>query len=125
MKSQRFWLLLIGGILAVSAVAGAVLFHGRLGDSIALVYQDGACIRTIDLRQADEPYSFTIEWEGGHNVVSVERGRICVSEADCPDQVCVRQGWIGTGAVPIACLPHKLIIRLASSADSVVDGVAG
>lgn len=125
MKSTKFWLLLIGALLAVSAAASAVIFHGRLGDATAVISQDGETVRTIDLSRVDEPYSFTMEWEGGCNLIEVERGRIRVAEADCPDQICVRQGWISTGVAPIACLPHRLVIRLVNSSDPAVDGVTG
>lgn len=124
MKSQKFWLFLIGTILLVSAVAGALVFCGMTGDSSALIYQDGECIRTIALSSVDAPCSFTVEWEGGYNVIEVERGRIRVAAADCPDQICVRQGWISTSVVPVACLPHRLVIQLEPAAGSV-DGMAG
>ena len=65
-----------------------------------------------------------MEWEGGYNLIEVERGRIRVAEADCPDQVCVRQGWISNSVVPIACLPHKLVVQL-ESASGGVDGATG
>lgn len=124
MKSQKFWLFLVGSILLVSAAAGALVFRGRAGDSTAFLYQDGVCIRTIALSGVDAPFSFTVEWEGGYNVIEVERGRIRVAQADCPDQVCVRQGWISNSVVPVACLPHRLVIQL-ESASGGVDGVTG
>ncbi len=125
MRSTKFWLLVVGILLAVAAAASVAIFRTKLGDSTALIYQDGACVRTIDLSQVDQPYSFMVEWNGGYNVIEVERGRIRVSEADCPDQVCVHQSWISNSVVPIACLPHKLVIRLVSGSDSKVDAVVG
>lgn len=125
MRSTKFWLLLVGIVLAVATAASVAVFRTKLGDSTALIYQDGTCVRTIDLSQVDKPWSFTVEWDGGYNVIQVERGRIRVSEADCPDQVCVHQGWISNSVVPIACLPHKLVIRLVSGSDSGVDAVVG
>ena len=124
MKTQKFWLFLVGAVLLVSAVAGMLVFRGRTGAATASLYQDGECIRTIALDDVNKPFSFTVEWEDGCNVIEVERGRIRVAEADCPDQVCVRQGWISNSVVPIACLPHRLVIQL-ESAGSGVDGVAG
>ncbi len=124
MKTQKFWLFLVGAVLLVSTVAGMLVFRGRTGAATAFIYRDGECIRTIALDDVNKPFSFTVEWEDGCNVIEVERGRIRVAEADCPDQVCVRQGWISNSVVPIACLPHRLVIRL-ESADSGVDGVAG
>lgn len=125
MRTTKFWLLTVGIILAVASSASIAIFFNKLGGATALIDQDGVCLRTIDLSQVDKPYSFTVEWDGGYNVIEVERGRIRVSEADCPDQVCVRQGWLSNSTVPIACLPHKLVIRLAGSSGSIVDGVAG
>ena len=128
MRSTKFWVILIGLVLAVSVAVSAVLLHSRTGGSVASVYQDGVCIKTIDLSAVDEPYSFTVTWkDGGYNTVSVERGRICVSAADCPDQICVRQGWISNRVAPVACLPHRLIIELADPAgeDPDVDAVTG
>lgn len=115
MKRTRFWVILIGILLAAS-LAAAVLLAGRTQGGTARVYQNGVLLRTIDLNGVDEPYAFTVEDDrGGTNVVEVERGRIRVSQADCPDQVCVRQGWISTSAAPVVCLPHGLVIEIAGT----------
>ena len=124
MKTQKFWLFLVGALLLVSAAASILIFRGRAEASAARIYQDGECIRTIELVRVDAPFSFTVEWEGGYNLIEVERGRIRVAEADCPDQACVRQGWISNSVVPIACLPHKLVVQL-ESAPGGVDGATG
>ena len=60
----------------------------------------------------------------GTNTVQVEPGRIRVSAADCPDQVCVHQGWISTGVVPIVCLPHQIVIEITGG-ESYADAAAG
>ena len=60
-----------------------------------------------------EPYSFVIEGENGAlNTVQVEPGRICISEASCPDQICVHQGWIGDGSEPIVCLLTAIALTI-------------
>lgn len=125
MRSTKFWLVLVGALLVLSAAAGAFLWFGRGEARTARVYQDGVCIRSIDLSLVDAPYSFTVEWEGGYNIIEVERGRIRVSEADCPDGICVRRGWVSDSAAPIACLPHRLVIQLEGGGDGGIDGVAG
>lgn len=125
MKSTKFWLVLIGAALAVSAALSALLFRGGRKTTLAVITQNGTVLRTIDLSRVEEPYSFAVEWAGGTNIVEVEKGRIRVSEADCPDQICVRQGWVSDGAAPIACLPHKLVIQLEGGTAGGIDGVAG
>ena len=56
---------------------------------------------------------------GGSNTILVEQGRIRVIEANCPDQVCVDQGWISNGTVPIVCLPHKLMIQIVGGGEAL------
>lgn len=118
---------LIAGLLA-AAVAGSAVFillqRGRAPAPVARISRDGVLLEEIDLSRVDEPYSLTLEDESGRNVLSVERGRVRVSEADCPDQVCVKQGWVSNGAAPIVCLPHKLVVELAGTEEDL-DGGAG
>ena len=118
---------LIAGLLAAAVVGSAVfilLQRGRVPAPVARISRDGVLLEEIDLSRVDEPYSLTLEDESGRNVLSVERGRVRVSEADCPDQVCVKQGWVSNGAVPIVCLPHKLVVELAGTGEDL-DGGAG
>ena len=42
----------------------------------------------------------------------VEPGAISVTAADCPDRVCVSQGRISQSGMPIACVPHRLVIQI-------------
>ena len=99
-------------LLAVGALA--VLCQRPAGDTAA-VYLDGELIRRIDLSAVKTRETFDISCDGGSNTILVESGRICVLEADCPDQICVQSGWLNSEAAPIVCLPHRLVIRLESS----------
>ena len=125
MKSTKFWVILVAVLLAASLL-GTALTLGRQTGTVANVYLDGRCIRSIDLSQVGQAYSFTVEGPAGTNTVLVEPGRICVSHAGCPDQVCVRQGWIATGVAPIVCLPNRLVIQIEDAGQAAeIDGVAG
>lgn len=124
MKSTKFWVVLTAVLLAASLAAALLVLHGRTGSAVVSVYQDGALLRTIDLSKVEEPYTFEVTGPAGTNTVEVEPGRIRVSRADCPDQVCVNQGWISNGVVPIVCLPNGLVIRIEGGAAGI-DGVAG
>lgn len=124
MKSTKFWIILIAALLAVSVLGAVLTLGGRTSAATANIYLDGQCIRSIDLSQVTEPWSFTVEGSAGTNTVLVEPGRICVSHADCPDQVCVNQGWISNSVVPIVCLPNRLVIQIGDSAQTTdIDGV--
>ena len=125
MKSDKFWYIVLGGVLVISVLAAAFLALRQTDASYIGVYQDGVLIKTISLAEVDEPYSFTVECRDGFNIIEVERGWVRISEADCPDGFCIRQGWINGGAAPIVCLPHQLVIKIERAHSPDVDAVAG
>lgn len=125
MKKTRFWVLLIAAVAIVSVAAALWLFFGKTGGTVANVYQDGVCIRSIDLGALTGPETFTVSGPAGTNTIEAEPGRIRVAHADCPDQVCVDMGWRSDGAVPIVCLPNKLVIRIEKTAADEIDGLTG
>lgn len=58
-------------------------------------------------------------------MVVIQDGTVRVSEADCPDQICVRKGATNQTADPIACLPNGLIVEVIAGEDtSQLDGVS-
>ena len=110
---------------AVAAAAllsvGAILLLGRWsgGGHMARIYQDGVLIREIDLDSLSAPLTFTVEFQGRTNTITAQPGRIRVESADCPDQVCVDQGWISDGTVPVVCLPNRLVIQIEGGGDGL------
>lgn len=125
LRKNAVWALIFLCVIAVSAL---FLMRGMFLPSkakTARVMQDGNVIRVIDLQKAHEPYEFDVlSPDGGQNTVRVERGKIGVVSADCPDQICVRQGLIDNSVLPVVCLPHKLSIVIADD-EAEVDAVAG
>lgn len=110
MKSNRFWLLVLGGVCAVCVLCAALLPRLFTPGTSARVVQNGVVLRTLSLTEEQE---FTLDApNGGSNTVTVRDGRICVSHATCPDQVCVKQGWVDRAGTPIVCLPNALVIEI-------------
>ena len=50
-----------------------------------------------------------------------------MTEASCPDKICVDRGWIDNGVIPIVCLPNKLTIEIRGGVDKAdqIDAVTG
>ncbi|MBR5700983.1 MAG: NusG domain II-containing protein [Oscillospiraceae bacterium] len=114
--------LLLGGILLLAAAAlGCLLLFSGRGAATAEVYRDGKLVQRIDLGSVSEPYTLDI---GEGNTIEVERGRIRMLRADCPDQICVHQSWSASAAKPIVCLPNRVTVILAGG-QSDPDGVLG
>ena len=123
MRSTRSWVAVTAAVLALAALAAVLVRVLAPAGTVAEITVDGQVVERIDLSRVTEGYSFTVEGQWGSNTVEVEPGRIRVSAADCPDQVCVRQGWVSDSASPIVCLPHRLVIQLTGG-ESGVDAVS-
>ena len=123
LKSNKFWCAVLCGMLLICAVAAAIIRQVPANE--AHVYSDGELIEKMDLSAITAPYYFTVESETGTNVIAAENGRIRVTDADCPDGTCIRQGWISSGTAPIICLPHRLVIKLISTKPPGIDAVVG
>ena len=119
---NRTALILSGLILIIFLVSAGALWylntHEQSG-TIAEIYQDGELIQTIHLDTVTENYSFTVEGEDGiYNVIEVHHGEIGITEASCPDGLCIHMGFIHSSSFPVTCLPNKLVIKIVNEADS-------
>lgn len=107
-------------IIALAAAAGIaawlIMIDLPRTNPTAEIYLDGELLKTVPLSEECE---FTVECGNGCNVVTVRGGTVSVTDADCPDKVCVRTGAISGGAVPIVCLPHRLEIRVVNGEDGL------
>lgn len=94
------------------SLLGIILVKNSGGGNTACIYSDGKLIKTVDLNSAEEQ-SFTVNSaDGGYNIITVKDGSISVTDADCPDRICVMTAPISDGIQPIVCMPHKLVIRI-------------
>ena len=114
-------------LLLLAAVGSALwlLLRPSTAHPVARISLDGTLVKEIDLEAVEAPRSFSLEGVGGlTNTIQVEPGRIRVSEAACPDQICVHQGWISDRTAPIVCLPNRLIIEITGGGEAL-DAAAG
>ena len=61
---------------------------------------------------------------GGTNILVIEAGEAWVSEADCPDQICMGMGRISKNAEFIACLPNRVLIVIEGGEETGLDATA-
>ena len=53
----------------------------------------------------------------------IKNGKADMTEADCPDKLCVHQKPVSKNHESIICLPNKVIVEVDSSANSEFDAV--
>ncbi|MEG0250200.1 MAG: NusG domain II-containing protein [Peptostreptococcus sp.] len=61
---------------------------------------------------ADE--KITIENGNEKNVIYIHDKGVEMLEANCPDEVCIKAGFINKAGQSIVCLPHKINIKIVT-----------
>ena len=107
---------IISAVLLLLVLASCLLLlHPQSGADgyIAEIYQEGRLLYSIPLNQFSQPRVLVVETEsGGRNEIQILPGSIGVISADCPDKLCVHQGFLSDSGLPIICLPNRLVIQL-------------
>ncbi len=123
MKKDRIWI----GVficLLVAGIAGSVFMYRKSDKKTVVIMQDKKELYRINLEDYTKPHEIEIKYGDGINRILIENGQIRVVYADCPDNTCVKMGNLSSDAMPIACLPHHLIIKYADD-DNLPDGITG
>ena len=116
MKDKKTKIIIITlAVLCILGIASFVLLKNFPTGTVAVISVDGEEYERIDLSKVEEPYDIEIETEFGRNTVHVEPGAISVTSASCPDKVCVNQGKLSGGGIPIVCMPNRLVISIEGS----------
>ena len=65
-----------------------------------------------------------IRINGGTNILTIKNGKAKMTDADCPDQLCVHQKAASKNHESIICLPNKVVVEVDGSEESEFDAVA-
>ena len=109
-------------LVIIACLLYLLLIPKSSGSCVAEIYQDGQLLESIPLGQVQDSYTIEIKGDSGYtNLIEVHPGKIGIVRADCPDRLCVRQGFAQTPTIPIVCLPNRLVIRLRPDSGAAAD----
>ena len=115
MKKNDMILSAILIIISIVLFGAFNLFASKKGEYVEITV-DGSLYKKVSLSQ-DE--TITINGSsGGVNVVEIKDSKVCMKEADCPDKVCVHQGYISRSNETIVCLPNRIVVKISEKGDS-------
>ena len=116
--------LIIVGVLLVAALALFFLMRARQDRDTGIGAQAVVTVDGQEIGRYPLSKSGTFPLNGGTNILVVENGEAWVSDADCPDKVCMHMGKIRRNGEFIACLPNRLLVVIEGAAESSpVDGM--
>ena len=60
--------------------------------------------------------------DGSYNILVISDGYADVTEASCPDQICVKHNHIRYSKESIVCLPNKVVVTVEGGKENEIDG---
>lgn len=103
-------IILVMIIVIISSVY--MLINQSMKQSLILrITKDDVVLHEFKLSDSYENV-IRIEDDGEINVVHISNGEVWIEEANCFNQVCVKEKPIDAAGEAIVCLPHKLIIEI-------------
>lgn len=118
------WILLAGILLAAALLGGIWYLHQAGPGREVVVTVDGKETMRLPLDQDDTVV--LSGKDGGSNTLVIRNGEARITQADCPDKLCVRQQAVSHSGQQLVCLPHRIVVSVidASGRDST-DGYDG
>ena len=119
---KRNDIILIGVVILLSLGVLVFLNLTKQEGSELVVTMDGNIYKTFQLNQNT---TFTIEGENGtYNTFKIKDGYVDMTDASCPDKICVHHKSIHYNHETIVCLPNKVVLEVHSGEESNVDMIA-
>ena len=107
-------ILLILGIFGIGVILLLYTYLREQKQPMVVVRVDGKVIKEFSL---DASIHYQIEGIGGTNTLCIADGSVWLTEADCPDKICVQTGKIRYAGQSIICLPHKAVVEIKEAED--------
>ena len=122
LKIRKTDLYLIAGLLlvAVTLFVG-IRLYGKMTttEAVAVVTVDGKEYGRYPL---EKNHTETIHLsDGSYNMFEVKDGYVSMTDASCPDQICVNHSRISKKNETIVCLPDKVVITVENGEEAEID----
>ncbi len=115
----KYWIFLLCFLFVAMCILSILFFFPQDRADEAEIWSEGRLLYRVSLK---EDTQFVIESSRGSNTVTVENGKIAVTQATCPDHYCMKRGACNA-APDIICLPNQLVIKFTDK--QVLDATSG
>ena len=113
-------LILILVFCMAALIALLAVRSDRQEGSIAQVRIDGKLYGNYSLT---EEQTINLRGEDFVSLLVIRDGAADMTEADCPDQICVKHRPVRFRGETIVCLPHKLVVEIISEQEEPSGGM--
>lgn len=124
---KKLDMMIIAFFVCLAAGLGAFFMISKkdnYNEKYAVIYVKGELYKKVILTENMKKESFDIKTDLGENIVEVEKGGVRIIDSDCPDKICVKDGFKDKPGDVLVCLPHKVVIEIKGEKNSDIDGVS-
>ena len=120
MKKNDLILIGVIAVLALSAFGGISLYSAdSTKEAEAVVRVDGQEQGRYPL---DKDRTVKIELaDGSYNILEIKDGKADMTEATCPDKICVDHRPVNKRGESLVCLPNQVVVEIENGVESEVD----
>jgi len=110
------WDIIIIAVLICLSFIPELIFGVMMGKNYngtyAEVTLDGKPYKKILLSEHRGEEKIDVKTKYGYNIIEIKDQSIGIIDADCPDKICIKSGFISKPGQISVCLPHKLMIEI-------------
>ncbi len=114
--------ILAGGFLFLGVLVLGGVQAAKQDGGVVLVRKDGTFYQEYSLF---ENGVYRLDWENeSYNVLVIQDGKVFVSDASCPDRLCVHERAISRTQERIVCLPNRMEVWIEAAEEMGLDAIA-
>lgn len=126
LKFKLFDIFIIAFLLVsivVSIITSNVIFSRELKDNyVVQIYYQGEVLedKSIKLEDVEDELVIVLKQEeydkllGDVTIVINKEKGICISDVTCPNETCLKMGWVRYVAYAVTCLPNGVAVVITS-----------
>jgi hypothetical protein len=90
--------------------------------SVVLIQVDGTIVHKTSL---SETHSIAVQGTHGRLTVETRGGKVAITQAECPNHICVKTGWRSRSGEIIVCVPNNTVVRIVAGEHKQVRATTG
>lgn len=114
-------------LIAVSVLSSGILLYSSAKNKYQSKYVEisvkGNLYRRIPFNGSTEEV-IDLKTDLGENIIKISNGSVQILDADCPDKICVKDGYISNPGQSLVCLPHKMVVEIKGIKNQEIDDTA-
>ncbi|KOA18983.1 hypothetical protein CLHOM_27230 [Clostridium homopropionicum DSM 5847] len=120
--------IIVAFFVIIAIVLGIIFkfaFNKDYNNKYVEIYVKGQFYKKVSIKDNNFKEEIDIKTDLGENIVQIENGGVRIVDADCPDKVCIKDGFKDKVGSVLVCLPHKVVIQIkGQSTENEVDEVS-